>query len=174
MAGCTVRRMSDDPYVHVGAPPTRSPKQRSRRRVLVLVLIAVATLGGAAGIGGGILFALVQSGKIDNPLSRTFTITGTVTLTYGDFINTGSTCYGKGGYDDMRPGAPVVITDATQKIVAVGTIDSGTETVTECHLKFTIEDVPRGSDFYGIQITHRGRLQYAAADLEKPLTLSLG
>jgi hypothetical protein len=163
--------MSEDPYTGMGAPPVRSTK---RRRTLTLVLIAVAALGGAAGIAGGVVFAMVRSGAIASPFASTFTITGTVTLTYGDFINTGSVCYGKGGYEDMRPGAPVVITDAAQKTVAVGTIDSATETVTECHLKFTIEDVPRGSDFYGIQITHRGRLQYAAADLERPLTLSLG
>lgn len=174
VAAGTVRQMSVDPYTGVGAPPARSPKRRSRRRVLVLALIAVAALGGAVGIGGGILFALIQSGKIDNQLSRTFTVTGIVTLSLEDSINTGSTCYGDGGYSDMRVGAPVVVTDASQKTVALGTIVSAEEVSEECRFAFRVENVPRGEDFYGIQISHRGRLQYSADDLERPLTLGLG
>jgi hypothetical protein len=166
--------MSDDPYVRVGAPPAASPKRSNRRRVLVLVLIAVATLGGAAGIGGGILFAMVQAGKVDNPLSRSFTVEGTITLDHGDFVTTDDSCFGDGGYNDMHLGTQVVVTDAAQKTVAVGKIVAAEDTVTECRLTFRVEDVPRGEDFYGIEVSHRGRLQYTADDLEQPLTLSLG
>lgn len=160
-----------EPLGHVDTPPARRTSRRSRRRKLIL--ISVATLGAAGAIAGGVVFALVQAGTIDNPFTQTFTVTGTVTLPNGDFINTGNACYGMGGFEDMRPGAKVTVTDAAQRTVAVGVIESAREAVTECHLAFRVEDVPRGEDFYGLEVTHRGRLQYTAGELEQSLTISL-
>ncbi len=157
-----------DPYVHVDTPPTRRIRRRTRRRLLILIAL------GAAGGVTGIVVALAQSGVIGNPFSDARTVTGTVILNDGDFINTGSACYGMGGFEDIRPGAKVSITDAAQQTVAVGVIESASEAGNECHLNFLVEDVPRGEDFYGIEVTHRGRVQYTAADLEQPLTISLG
>ncbi|BCJ73265.1 hypothetical protein CS0771_28090 [Catellatospora sp. IY07-71] len=156
-----------DPYVHVDTPPARRTRRRTRRNTLIL--ISVAALAAA-----GVVFALAQSGKIGNPFSDAHTVTGTVILSNGEFIDTGGACYGMGGFQDIRPGAKVVVTDAAQRTVATGEIETAKETVTECHLTFRVEDVPRGETSYGIEVTHRGRLQYTAADLEQHLMLSLG
>ncbi len=160
-----------DPYVHVDTPPARRTRRRTRRHMLIL--ISVAALAAAAGIAG-VVFALAQSGKISNPFSDAYTVTGTVILSNGEFINTGGACYGMGDFQDIRPGAKVVVTDAAQRTVATGAIETAQETVAECHLTFRVEDVPRGDAFYGVEVTHRGRLQYTAADLEQHLMLSLG
>ena len=81
---------------------------------------------------------------------------------------------GGGELDDLSRGAPVTVRDASDVIVATGTIDSGKWTNirnsvdgfmdADCLLHFTVQDVPRES-FYTVEISHRGKQPYSFAQL---------
>jgi hypothetical protein len=43
-----------------------------------------------------------------------------------------------------------------------------------CVIPFTVGNVPTGLGFYGIEISHRGRLQHSETDLRHGLDLTLG
>ena len=119
-----------------------------------------------------------------SPLPQTFTVNGAITLNQGDFISAADdSCVGTGGYDDLQPGAQVVITDPTSTTVAVGQITAGSvigddDGIQSCVLGFKVEDVPSGKKFYGVEVTHRGRLQYSEDEVQRseldPLKLTIG
>ncbi len=73
---------------------------------------------------------------------------------------TRDTCWGTGGYNDIRSGAQVVITDAASTTVAVGSITTalpvmdqsasdGGELAAGCSFGFTVENVPAGHQSMG-------------------------
>jgi len=120
---------------------------------------------------------------------KTFTAQGSITLGLGDFAwdeigsigQPGPICFGEGGFDDIATGASVTITDAAGEVVAVGELNSSypgdfseAQTPTSCKLRFSITGVPTGKGFYGVEVTHRGAVKYAEADMTKPLELTLG
>ena len=111
-------------------------------------------------------------------------IGGTVSVAGGVSQNglDGEPCaLAEAGYEDIRDGAQVVITDASSKTIAVGKLGPGKmrrpggADASDRHCVFAFEvSAPRGHDFYGIEVSHRGRLQYTAAQLQAPLELTLG
>lgn len=116
----------------------------------------------------------------DATTPRTVTISGTVTLTDTDFSFTAG-CAGTGGYDDIRNGAPVVVTDAAGTTVALGELVGGkgvgnhvVGARNSCRWSFRIEGVPTGTDFYGVEVSHRGRVQVRAEKASEPVLLTLG
>ncbi len=137
-----------------------APMKPRRRWLWPVILVALFV------IGGGAAAYLLQP--------RTVTISGTVTL-LGDGINDfGPSCVGTKGYDDLRGGAQVVVSDAAGVSLAVTQLSSGESTApTNCVFGFSIS-VPSGKGVYGIQIGHRDKVQYNEADLKKPLALSIG
>lgn len=101
---------------------------------------------------------------------------------------------GDTGYADIRNGAQVILSNATGATVGVGQLANGrlsnthrvqrggpndgdlpyfVQTWGECTWDFHVTYSAR-SDFYGIEIAHRGVTQYSAADLGAGLSLSIG
>lgn len=74
-------------------------------------------------------------------------------------------CSGKGEYADIGQGTQVVISDAAGKTVGLGKLGTGLHEERGCTFRFAIT-VPPGLQFYGIEVSHRGRLQYAAYELD--------
>lgn len=111
-----------------------------------------------------------------------FTVNGRLRLELSGFTwNPGQGCWGISGYDDLREGAQVVITDGLGATIAVGALDTGIVTLNPtdqkrasyCELPFTVQQVPAGRGFYGVEVAHRGRVQYPEADVRGLLELSL-
>lgn len=85
------------------------------------------------------------------------------------------TCTTGGGYDDIRQGAQVVVTDAAAKTIALGQLGPGSwKRGVGCIFLFSVADVPADGEFYGVEVSHRGRVQYTAGQLVEPLDLELG
>jgi hypothetical protein len=108
-----------------------------------------------------------------------FTIRGQIVLTDNNLALGTESCSGQGGYNDMRAGTQVTVTDAAGAVIALGAVGAGQRgsdtSGTRCVFPFTVADVPAGHGFYGIEVSHRGRLQYPEAQVrDSSLTLSLG
>lgn len=87
----------------------------------------------------------------------------------------GSSCATTGGYADIRRGAQVVVTDASSATIALGQLGYGSwDRQKGCVFLFTVADVPAGHRFYGVEVTHRGRLQFSAEQVAEPLALTIG
>jgi hypothetical protein len=174
MAARTVRRMSED-YVQFGQPPA-APKPKRRRSRTALLLVAGAIAAAGLGIAAVAASALVVGPKVGEAVeeSSTFDIAGYFELVDEDVHVGGGTCKGVGGYSDISNGAQVIVTDAAGQTVALGQITDGFNNYPgHCRFKVVVRGVPKGSDFYGIEVTHRGRVQFSAADIAKPVSLSL-
>lgn len=118
------------------------------------------------------------SGFVDVPVDETMT-----KLVNPDMQDQGS-CGVSDGYDDIRGGAQVIVTDAAGTTVALGNLDPGRVQTTDaektvananCRFAFVITGIPAGSKFYGVEISKRGRVQYAAERLNgQTLELTIG
>lgn len=155
-AGGTVPGMTQ-PELHTEPEAPAEPAKR-RRWPLLAAAAAVVVAAGFA------LTAVLDDG---------FTVTGEMHISR-NVGNLNARCFGKNGYDDIHEGAQVVVTDSTGATVAVGKLGRGEYTGGTCTLPFTIDGVPEGSDFYGIEVAHRGELTYSRDDLNEPLRLTLG
>jgi hypothetical protein len=167
LAGCTVRRMSD-PWGPT--QPGRARRANRRPRWLFPLLAAIVLIGAGSAVG---VYLLTSKTDIVDMLSPNMTVTGTVTLDLDNMTNSGTACWGKRGFTDLKAGAPVVVTDAAGKTVGMGALDPGKEIGGRCVLSFKVKDVPKGSDFYGVAVTHRGVVQFSADDVKQPVSLSL-
>ncbi|MET3812327.1 hypothetical protein [Arthrobacter sp. UYEF3] len=85
----------------------------------------------------------------------------------------GGECDGYGGYDDITPGAQVVI-KAGGSTVGKGELGEGKYEGGWCRFQFTISKVKGGSDFYSVEIANRGEIEYTEDELTKGVKLSLG
>lgn len=110
-------------------------------------------------------------------------VTGSVTLTDPDStLNAALTgthdCGGVGGYSDIKEGAQVVISDDAGKTLTISHLTAGqtpeqkTGLNNDCVFGFTAQ-VPAGKRFYGVQVTHRGVVKMAEAELPSA-SLSIG
>ncbi len=127
--------------------------------------------------------ALLLSGCGGDPTAvatqpRTLTVSGTLTVkgTYPAVSTVDEiTCTTGGGYTDIRQGTQVVVTDESARTIALGRLGYGSwERREGCIFLFMVADIPAGQRFYGIEVGHRGRLQYTAAQLATPLALTIG
>ncbi|MEV4096953.1 hypothetical protein [Streptosporangium saharense] len=104
-------------------------------------------------------------------------MSGTVTVADFSAVRTTNevTCVTTGGYSDIQEGAQVVVTDASGTTVALGRLAYGSwNRHTGCVFLFNVPDVPGGHKFYGVEVGHRGRLQYTAEQVAQPLALTIG
>lgn len=126
--------------------------------VVVAGLVAVGFIAGPAGASG-------------------HTIRGDLRLhVAGGWFKSQTTCSGTTGYDDVRAGAQVTVADAKGKTIAVGTLGDGRtdEFSTDssglyretCVFPLKVTGVP-DSDFYSVEVAHRGELTYPKKKLEK-------
>lgn len=88
----------------------------------------------------------------------------------------GDECHTTGGFTDIETGAQIVVTDDQGKTVAVGELGGGKVAAEglACQFPFTIKDIPAGSKFYKVEISHRGGPQYTERQLRSGLDLSIG
>lgn len=98
-------------------------------------------------------------------------ISGYLQLVDSEIGETGSICYGTGGYEDIQGGMPVTIKDGQGKILALGKTSYGKRPKAQysqvlCVFDFQVNDVPK-ADFYSIEVGHRGQLNYSYEELKK-------
>jgi hypothetical protein len=165
--------MSDQPFSldQLAPAPAQAPTRR-RRTWPVYAGIAAVLLAGVVAL----VVVLNRGGG--------FTVSGTMTLQLAGLADAnlrsdGIACDGTseaagGGYSDVATGVQVVVSDSAGKTIAVGALSRGATKGQSCVMPFTVGGVPAGKGFYGVEIGHRGRLQYPEADLRHGLALTLG
>jgi hypothetical protein len=128
-------------------PITTTPPRRRKVQL-------VAVLAGALAVVGLAYWLFWPS---------TFQMDGSINLasgatTYG--ATTPDGCLGYAGYADMNAGTTVTVFDETGKVVALGELQPGTDVggLGGCLFPFSIADVPSGSKFYSVEVSHRGRV----------------
>lgn len=109
---------------------------------------------------------------IGTPMPTSFVLNGTLTLTHS--ATALHHCLGTDAYDDIRPGTGVKVTDAAGVIVGLGTLGASYSTPGRCFYPFTVKDVPTGSKFYSVEISHRGAFDYTEKEAVQTICLSLG
>jgi hypothetical protein len=85
-------------------------------------------------------------------------------------------CTMSGGYADIFAGTQVVVTDGASRTIALGQLGDGSWNSVNgvCVFDFSVTGVPAGHLFYGIEVSHRGRLQYTAEQMTHPIAQTLG
>lgn len=149
--------VTQEPLTHASHPPVDAAR-RGNRRVWLAVAIGAALL-----VAGGV-YLLVRP--------TTFDAQGALRLQDPETVRAG--CAGQGGYGDIRVGAQVVVTDAAEKTVGIGRLDAFANKGLYCEYSFVVRDVPAGLEFYGVEVSKRGRVQYSEEQLRTGVTLSLG
>jgi hypothetical protein len=101
--------------------------------------------------------------------AQTIAISGWLSLAGGyDYNGTtgknSTSCWGVGGYSDIREGLQVVVRDSSSRILATAALAFDSAEFT-CSLKWQVQNVAK-SDFYSIEIGRRGELIYSHAELE--------
>lgn len=87
-------------------------------------------------------------------------------------------CSGMHGYDDIRRGTQVVVTDQSGTVLGTGELGAGVlqnpGLLRTCRFAFTVL-VPPGKPFYSIEVSHRGKLTHSAAEVTgQQVELTLG
>jgi len=149
-----------------------------------------AVIGGAAVLvilgGAAAVWLLLRDDGTSpsSPAASTVTVSGSLTLDLGSgnftWVGDGDTsCSGRRGYEDVRSGAQITITNPDGKVLALGRLGYGRARGTEdgyaddCYFTFEVKDVPAGHGIYGVEISHRGRIQVKEAELQQ-VAMSLG
>lgn len=160
------------------APAGKPPRPGWVVPVFAAMGVLVLVLGGVAA------WALTRG--IDDPAvapaSSTFNINGLLFLNGRAVLNIDNvTCSGLNttGYDDIHTGTSVTVTDAEGAVIGLGSLRAGTMTGSGatriCTFPFLVENVVAGKGFYGIEVSHRGKVNFSEADLKALATqISLG
>ncbi len=105
------------------------------------------------------------------------------TLVDSEVVALGDPCTLRDGYADLGEGASVTIRDGKGEIVAMGDLgkpklaaNPGDTKVhqTYCQAMFIVADVPVGRGFYSIEVSNRGEVEFAEADLFGTPLLTIG
>lgn len=133
----------------VEPPGLERPAGRGRRKGLLIGIGLVLALAGA-----GVSVSLLSS----KGSSRT-TVAGTFVLADSDTASAG--CEGRGGYSDISPGVPVILTNQDNKILGSTSLGPGSADISAgtCTYNFTISDIPKKDQSqYAIEVSHRGKV----------------
>jgi hypothetical protein len=147
-----------DPYTGRALGPDPDPGPHSvRRRWLVFGLIGVLVVALAAGV-----FAAVgHHGGHDLTIAMDLTNSSDPTIEqFSSGCDVADT-----GYDDLKAGAPVTIRDSKAEVLASTFLSDGKTVGEDCTWKLRVH-VP-DSDFYAIEVSHRGSVTYTRQDLER-------
>jgi hypothetical protein len=154
---------------------------RQLERILLVAGTFLATSGLWAGLG-----LLRPTGEktlvsAQSVTSGAHTITGKLVVipywnsTVAVNFPEGTTCSGNdntqsGGFDDIDAGAQITVKDNAGKIIAISSLGEGkvvkARSDNRCEFPIKIENVPP-SDFYSIEVGHRGSLTFSAQAMEK-------
>ncbi len=150
------------------AAPTPLRTQWWKRPVPLDFTLALVVVGILA--GGGIGATLFHGGSS----SSTINVHGSITLRSGayNFGSGTSACSAADGYNDITPGAAVLIGDQTGATIAVGQLEPGhlAQSGAGCSFDFNVK-APGGRSSYTVTVSHRGTqvfspLQMQEADME--------
>jgi hypothetical protein len=129
-------------------------------------LVAVGGIAAAVLIGLAVIVLAVSGGNSKQTITGDMAIFKGTDFENPNFTSFGGTCDGTGGYNDLSSGASVTVTDPAGKVIATGSLGEGHPLKgLACQFKFTITDVPK-EKIYGIQISHRGILNYTQAQVD--------
>ncbi|MEU6803876.1 hypothetical protein [Streptomyces neyagawaensis] len=168
---------SPPPDVPLGPPTPTAP--RRRLPLLLAGLAGVVVGGGVVGAVWALSEGRETSGSPKSASSAetlavetepsTFTLTGSFELTEGAVGDGLGGCEGSGGYDDITEGTAVTVYDAAGTVVATGRLGDSTLSSGTCTFEVAVEDVPRGEDFYKVEVSHRGTVQLSGDEAEAGL-----
>lgn len=175
--------MTQQPLTRIGHPPG---KKSGRFRPWMLltaaaVLVAVAAVIWLTGPQPVVVSEEAEPSFAPQP----FSVSGFMTLELGKFVWDGAIgadrCAGYKGYDDIKSGTQVLITDPEGRTIGLGSLGDGLprrdpddiSRVTECRFPFKVTGIPGGYQFYSIEIGRRGKLTYARDTLGSGLELHL-
>lgn len=139
-------------------------------------------------VGVVMLAGCAESGKLSVPDAAktpiTLKVAGTVAITDADGVvpdgsdlsydtNAGQPCHTTSGYTDIAEGAQVIVLDDAGATLQITSLTAGKyDALGQCSFSFATT-VPTGKTFYGIEVTHRGVVKEAAADMGD-VALTLG
>ncbi|WP_233288996.1 hypothetical protein [Kitasatospora sp. MBT63] len=115
----------------------------------------------AAGADGKVAASPTAGTKGD---SSGFTLLGTMTLSGSNRPVGSDGCAGRSGYDDILEGTSVTVYDASGKVVAEGELGGGIRKGTACEFPVHVGHVPETSNFYQVEVSHRGKLTVSVDD----------
>jgi hypothetical protein len=166
--------------------PDAAGQSRARFPILVGILTVVAA---AVALIAGVLAIIVLvpgEGSEGQQIHGSLALSDIDTSEFTDLsvTNLGDTCYGTGGYDDISEGAQVVLRDGEGKVIGTSSLNEGHsnlgcevgDVIAICTFEFIIEDVP-SSDFYSVEVSHRGEINFSHEELERQgweVSLTLG
>ena len=117
------------------------------------------------------------------PSPATFDVTGTMTISRVMLeASDGDSCTGIEGYDDIKTGAQVKVSDDAGKIIGLGALKAGLARDTNeswrgtnlCVFDFQVKGIPEGPGMiYGVEVSHRGVVQFTR-DQADSIALKLG
>jgi hypothetical protein len=128
-----------------------------------------------------IALALVGIVGCGTKAAPTHLVGGTFTLEEGTLSATkGASCSSKSsGYDDVRAGTTVVVSDGDGKVLATGQLGPGqlgphvVQNMSYCVFPIAVPSVPE-APFYRVEVGNRGAQTYSLADMQaKNWTLAL-
>jgi hypothetical protein len=159
-----------EPPIEAPAVKPVAPESKARKRWLPFAVV------------GGVLLAFVilvaaWPDETSQPAApTTFDLRGDMTLIDSDLLRiTSTSCAGQGGYSDIGPNAQVTVS-ADGKVVAVGFLGVGSfHGSVKCVFPIVVDGVPLGHDFYLVEVTHRGQVNYPASAVQSgSISVSLG
>lgn len=147
---------------------------------LVALVVGMAACGSPTPVKSG------RSPSSAAPL--TFTVSGEILVQFDSAAleqdpnrKVGGPCVADSGFDDIRDGGDVIVTDPSGKTIGLGNLEPGQLTQDTkdsltgwCGYSFALNDVPTGFHFYGIKVGKRDVKQFTFADVSQPIVLQLG
>lgn len=147
------------------------------RLALLVPLVLIAGCGG----GGSV------AAKATPP--ATITVAGSVRVAANpEFLTRkkadifiGAPCTASDSFSDVARGTQVVVEDQKGTTLGLGSLDPGTLfghvgqvlLTLQCQFTFTVSNVPSMKAFYKVQVGRRGAQQYTAAQIGRPIHLTL-
>lgn len=146
----------------------------------LFIFSSAALLMVSCGSAGSDTIRPASTAEVANVVDVRGTMTVAGAVAFGD--EDWPTCTSPAGYSDVIQGGTVTVTDPAGKVVGLGSLGEG-QTVRgsdagstdDDHCVFSLEaEAPGGLKFYGVEVGHRGVVQFAEADLAGPIRLTLG
>jgi hypothetical protein len=138
-------------------PPATGSRLRTTRLISALVVISVV----AVSVGG-----LVWTNHSSSRAPKV-TIRGTIILTNSATLR--ANCIGQGGYQDLRAGAAVVLTNEAGETIGSARLQGGEPDYDDgiCSYPFTIVGVPSNQQQYAVEVAHRGKVLKSRAEMKQ-------
>lgn len=151
----------------VVAPPAPNPEippvKRSRKKIVLVSLAVLVAIGALAGGGYAAWYNFIRVPQIN--------VYGTMFL-YSTNVSSAGGCSGKGGYSDISDGTAVVIRDASGTTIGTTELVEGSKASGGCTFSF-YATVPGKSEYYSVEVSHRGEVQLDKDEIKIPM-ISLG